>query len=145
MYTYGTFREQVELFAGHGVIICAHGAGLMNLMFTPPFSAVVEIYPLQTHHNLYPTMAAFMGISHYPVHPYNGTDVWSTDLVTAVYMVVLASVCMGFHPYDQRQNDIQISDVWPRSITRLLYKGMTCEQFLLISVAFFREGCCPII
>lgn len=35
------FREQLELFSTHGVVVSPHGAGLTNEMFLVPFSAVV--------------------------------------------------------------------------------------------------------
>jgi hypothetical protein len=76
-----SFKEQLALFADHGVIVAPHGAGLMNLVFAPPFGAVVEIFPYQTHHNLYPAVSAMMGLAHYPVHTYNGSTIIDVDEV----------------------------------------------------------------
>ncbi len=78
-----SIREQVELFSSHGVIVAPHGAGLVNLLFTPPFSAVIEVFPYHTHHKLYATMAAMAGIAHYPVHTFNGSSVLSSSKVCA--------------------------------------------------------------
>ena len=57
-------REQIVLFSTHGVVVCPHGAGLMNMLLMPPFYAVVEIFTHNTHHSLYQALAAMMGISH---------------------------------------------------------------------------------
>ena len=89
------FDDQVKLFADHGVIVAPHGAGLMDLMFSRPFSAVVEVFPYQTHHNLYPGIAHMMGIAHYPVHTYNGSSVLSIEEVKFdVDIVVSIDVCL---------------------------------------------------
>ena len=87
------FKEQVAMMSTHGVIVSAHGAGLMNLMFAAPFSAVVEVYPFKTHHHLYTGLAAFMGLAHYPIHPSNGTEVWSQEQVRAPPPAVCVCVC----------------------------------------------------
>jgi hypothetical protein len=52
-YTYVTdkelyslsFVEQGKLFASHGVLISAHGAGMVNAAFMPPRSSILEINP----------------------------------------------------------------------------------------------------
>ncbi len=80
-----SFQEQIDLFSSHGVIVSPHGAGLMNLFLTAPFSAVVEIFPYQTHHSLYALIAANLGIAHYPVHTYNGSTVLSNNKVRVVH------------------------------------------------------------
>lgn len=40
-----SFRGQIELFAGAAAIVAPHGAGLANLVFCPPQTTVVEIFP----------------------------------------------------------------------------------------------------
>lgn len=40
-----SFAAQVELFAESDVIVAAHGAGLANVVFSPPGSTVIEITP----------------------------------------------------------------------------------------------------
>ena len=77
------------MFSEYGVILAPHGAGLMNLMFSRPFSAVVEVFPYQTHHNLYPGIAHMVGVEHYPVHTYNGTSVLSSEKVRCLSVTVL--------------------------------------------------------
>lgn len=39
-------QEQVSIFHGTGVVVGLHGANLVNAMFMPPFSALVEISPI---------------------------------------------------------------------------------------------------
>jgi capsular polysaccharide biosynthesis protein len=89
-----TFKEHLELFASHGVIVSPHGAGLMNTLFLVPGSSVVELYPYHLHHNLYPLMAANMQIGHYPVYSYNGTDMWRRDEVCVCACVRVLCVTM---------------------------------------------------
>ena len=72
-----TFREQIELFASHGILIAPHGAGLMNSVFLAPFSSVIEIFPYHTDHNLYPNVVVNSGLGYYPIHSFNGTDMMS--------------------------------------------------------------------
>jgi hypothetical protein len=76
-----SFRGQLELFATHGVVVAPHGAGLVNEMFFVPGGSVVEIFPFHLDHNLYRTLAATMGLGYFPVHTFNGSDVWSRHQV----------------------------------------------------------------
>ena len=71
------FKQQLELFSSHGVVVSPHGAGLMNVMYLVPFSAVVEVFPYHFDHNLYPTASVMAGLGYYPVHTYNASDMWS--------------------------------------------------------------------
>ncbi len=77
----GTFREQLQLFATHGVFVSPHGAGLVNTMFMPPASGIVEIFPYHLDHNLYSTMAYLTGSANYPIHCVNGSIAWANDPV----------------------------------------------------------------
>jgi capsular polysaccharide biosynthesis protein len=70
------------MFAAHGVVVSPHGAGLMNMLFMPRGSSVVEIYPYHLQHNLYPTLAAFMQIGHYGVYNFNNSDIVTREKVT---------------------------------------------------------------
>ena len=81
-----TVKEQMDLFSTHGVVVCAHGAGLMNMYMMPPFTAVVEVFPYGTHHNLYGALSAMLGIAHYPVHPSSGTPIWENEKVGMMMM-----------------------------------------------------------
>ena len=78
----GTFKEQFDLMATHGIFVSPHGAGLMNTMYMPPQSAVIEMFPYHLDHNLYSTMATLMGIASYPIHSINGSIVWANDPVS---------------------------------------------------------------
>jgi hypothetical protein len=80
-------KEQLELWSSHGVVVSAHGAGLMNLLLMPQMSAVVEVFPVHFHHNLYQYLAALTGVGHYPVHVTNGSAMWSLDKVT-IYVLL---------------------------------------------------------
>lgn len=42
-----SFKEQVALLSDTDILLGAHGAGLTNLVFLPPRSAVVEVFPSQ--------------------------------------------------------------------------------------------------
>ena len=87
-----TFAGQLQLFADHGVIVSPHGAGLMNVMFMPPYSSVIEIFPYHFDHNLYPAASISSGLGYYPVHSYNGSDMWSRFAVCqALHLSPLSS------------------------------------------------------
>jgi hypothetical protein len=77
------FKEQLDLWSTHGVVVCAHGAGLMNMLFMPAFGAVVEVFPNHFHHNLYSALAAMMGQGHFPVHPSSAAPMWANEPVRA--------------------------------------------------------------
>lgn len=40
-----SFKEQIELFASSKIIICAHGAGMSNIVFAQEKSIVIELFP----------------------------------------------------------------------------------------------------
>ena len=70
-----TLREQLQLFAQHGVFVCAMGAGLANVMFFPQYSSVIEIFPPLVDHNIGPTLSVFSGLGYYPIHAQNTTRI----------------------------------------------------------------------
>ena len=74
-------EQQARAFASHSVVVATHGAGLMNLVFMAPLSALIELFPYHLDHNLYTGMAANLGIASYPVHGRNGSIVWPLDQV----------------------------------------------------------------
>lgn len=39
------FKEQLELFANHGIFVTPHGPALTNMMFMVPFTGVVGACP----------------------------------------------------------------------------------------------------
>ena len=79
--TGGTFRQQMEMVSSHGIFVAPHGAGLMNILYMPPQSAVVEFFPYHLDHTLYSTLAFLMGVGNYPVHGVDGTIIWQNDTV----------------------------------------------------------------
>ena len=62
-----TFSEQVNVLARTGVFIGLHGAGLMNEIFLPPGSVVIEIFPPHVKHVLYERICHNSGIYHFKV------------------------------------------------------------------------------
>ena len=80
----GSFKQQFQFMATHGIFVSPHGAGLMNTMYMPPQSAVIELFPYHLDHNLYATMATMMGIASYPIHSINASIVWANDEVCTV-------------------------------------------------------------
>ena len=75
------FSEQLDLFSTHGILVSPHGAGLMNAMFFPPFSSVIEIFPYRLDHNLYSTLSIVCGLGYYPIHTFAGHDMWKDSTV----------------------------------------------------------------
>ena len=62
-----SFAEQARLFNGHNLIIAAHGAALSNVVFCPPRSVVIEIYPRGVWKPTYARVATGAGHTHIPV------------------------------------------------------------------------------
>ena len=77
----GTFKEQMELVSTHGIFVAPHGAGLMNILYMPIQSAIVEMFPYHLDHTLYSTLATLMGTANYPIHGVDGTIIWQNDTV----------------------------------------------------------------
>lgn len=71
-----SFEEQVELFASHGIVIQPHGAGEVNIMFMPPGSAAIELFPYHFDHTLYAGLSALSGVGWYPAHAINASWVF---------------------------------------------------------------------
>jgi capsular polysaccharide biosynthesis protein len=61
------FRSQVELFAQAEVVLSPHGAGLTNILFSPPGLTVVEMIPQDIVRQafVYWTMADVLGHSYW--------------------------------------------------------------------------------
>ena len=77
----GNFSRQFELVSTHGIFVAPHGAALMNMLYMPSQSAVVELFPNHLDHTLYSTLAVNMGLANYPVHAIDGHIAWSEDKV----------------------------------------------------------------
>ena len=94
----GNFTRQFELVSTHGIFVAPHGAALMNILYMPPLSAVVELFPNHLDHTLYTAMSILTGIANYPVHGIDGHIAWSLDKVSStptarVLCVLAAAVC----------------------------------------------------
>jgi hypothetical protein len=74
-YTYVTdaqlgkldFVGQASLFARHGLLVMAHGAGESNALFLPARAAVIEVSPYGMWCPLYTRMAAYLGFHVFPL------------------------------------------------------------------------------
>eukprot|EP00299_Pterocystis_sp_00344_P013605 c6687_g1_i1.p1 GENE.c6687_g1_i1~~c6687_g1_i1.p1 ORF type:complete len:530 (-),score=98.51 c6687_g1_i1:18-1607(-) len=62
-----SFKEQVELWATHDLIIGPHGAGLTAIMFARPHLSLIEVYPHKFLPTLYRDIAIASGHGHYGV------------------------------------------------------------------------------
>jgi hypothetical protein len=59
------FAEQVRSLHDVRLLVAPHGAGLTNLVFLPPGAALVEVFPLYWHPDLYfDSLAASCGVWH---------------------------------------------------------------------------------
>ena len=83
-----TLRDQLRLFADHGVMVTPTGAGLANVMLLPQSSSVVEVFPALTDSNLGRILAVTSGVGHYPVHTHNATYLYELSLVRHVLCVL---------------------------------------------------------
>jgi hypothetical protein len=63
-----SFEEQVALFNRHKVFIAAHGAGIMNSLFLPPRSAVIEVTPRGMFCPLFHRLHVAAGHFTFPIH-----------------------------------------------------------------------------
>ena len=63
-----SFEHQVKLMARAGVLICVHGAGLMNTIFMQPGSVVIEVFPVHAKHVLYERVAHYAGVYHFKIY-----------------------------------------------------------------------------
>ena len=57
-----TGMEQVSTFAGLDVLIAAHGAGVTNIIFMLPNSALYELFPPQWKFACYRRLAGNVGV-----------------------------------------------------------------------------------
>lgn len=124
-----------------GVIVSPHGAGLMNLIFAPPFSAVVEVYPYHTHHNLYPGLAAMMGIAHYPVHTFNGSSILSVEQVCSSTVTTVTSsstVVLALFAHFQSFSNSRI--VQPDSENYIVLSSFRARAYVRNSYCYY-HGC----
>jgi len=62
-----SFREQVSLFASASIIVATHGAGLGNLVFTPPGAKVLELVSPTFINHCYQKLAGAMQLPYVEV------------------------------------------------------------------------------
>ena len=73
-----TFPKQVEAVAGAGVVIGVHGTQMLNTLFLPAGSSVVELFPYRFVNNLF-RGGSGAGLSyrhHHVVHGEDFADLW---------------------------------------------------------------------
>lgn len=63
----GNHAEQVRRFANADAIIAVHGAGLTNLIFARPGTAVMELFPRNCIKSTYLWLSNRLGLRHYPL------------------------------------------------------------------------------
>ena len=61
------FEDQVRQASITSVLIAAHGAALVNTIFLPPGSSIIEICPARFSHPIYARLAASSGVHHFRV------------------------------------------------------------------------------
>ena len=66
-YATMTFGEQARLFNAHAIVVAAHGAALSNLVFSPPRSVVIEVFPRGVWKPTYARLASNLGHTHIPL------------------------------------------------------------------------------
>jgi capsular polysaccharide biosynthesis protein len=62
-----SFRDQVTLFAEAAMVISAHGAGLTNMIFSPPGLLVFDIFESKRFSKYFWNMTAALGHSYWPM------------------------------------------------------------------------------
>jgi hypothetical protein len=58
------FADQVRLFAGTGILVAMHGAGLFNAVFMRRGAVVVEVVPPSFRWNLFRSLSFAVGVQH---------------------------------------------------------------------------------
>ncbi len=62
-----TFQDQIATFVDAGLVAGTHGAGFAHLMFAPPGTGLVELFPVNVLRNSYLYLANTMDGAHWPV------------------------------------------------------------------------------
>lgn len=85
-----SFKQQVELMSGTGIVIAPHGAALANSMFLPAHGAMIELFPYLMKKNTYRHLAAMADLHYFPVYswellPHNLTGSYGVQLMNERY------------------------------------------------------------
>ena len=62
-----SFPDQVALFAEAAVVVSAHGAGLTNMIFSPPGLVVVDIFESDQFNKYFWNLTAALGHRYWPM------------------------------------------------------------------------------
>ncbi len=62
-----SFRDQVTLFAEAAMVVSGHGAGLANMIFSPPGLLVFDIFDSKRFSKYYWNLTAALGHSYWPI------------------------------------------------------------------------------
>ncbi len=76
------FPDQVALFAEAAVVVSAHGAGLTNMIFSPPGLAVVDIFESNHFNKYFWNLTAALGHRYWPMagRPVRSGSRYASDL-----------------------------------------------------------------
>lgn len=94
-----TFAEQLKIVSSTDILISMHGAGLSHILFMPPHSAVLELFPNYkvkfTGLIHFEAMARWRGIhysSYQSLNPSNERDNWKTYIPPLVLLYKVRSL-----------------------------------------------------
>jgi len=68
-----TFKEQVKLMRDAALVVGVHGANLVNCIFMPPLSAMLELFPFRFYHPMY-VEAGRGGVKYYSMQVSTGQE-----------------------------------------------------------------------
>ena len=77
-----SFSDQVALFAEAEVVVSAHGAGLTNMIFSPPGLVVVDIFESDQFNKYFWNLTAALGHRYWPMagRPVRSGNSYASDL-----------------------------------------------------------------
>jgi hypothetical protein len=92
--------EQVRRFANADVIVGVHGAGLTNLLFARPASAVIELFPSNCMKSTYLWLSNRVNLRHYPLLGTPGDGQQTFDVAPDLFAAKLDEV-LAQHPQNR--------------------------------------------
>jgi capsular polysaccharide biosynthesis protein len=87
-----SFREQVALFASARIVLAPHGAGLSNLVFSPPGGHLIELFHPEHRVICYEGLAATIHFHYHPLLGRSTSPHPSLDDRTSEYSINIAEV-----------------------------------------------------